>query len=335
MTEAEAPFPVLSRFARRWVWVFSAASFLAGWLSFALVERGESMARIIAALVLIGWPWVVLEPWLSRALTRASKGRLSENLLRFVTQALQQEILFFALAFLVRATRADVGQVLFTTLAVAAATVASFDPWYHKRVAADPVLNHGFHALCSFFATLVVLPIALRLPLETALPLALLIAGAPPLISLPAWMRGADRRMAWRHLAVFVAVLAVVWFGRRHIPPAGLWVRQALITAGVSDDLQPGPAVDDLSAETLRARGVDAFIAVHAPQGLRQDLQFEWRHEGEVLDRIPAEIRGGREAGYRTFSRKQNFPEDPRGAWSVDVRTPHGQLIARLKFAVL
>ncbi len=79
---------------------------------------------------------------------------------------------------------------------------------------------------------------------------------------------------------------------------------------------------------------LSAFVAVRAPQGLSQAVIFEWVHNGLIVDRIPAQIDGGREAGFRTYSRKQHFGVAPQGKWRVDLRTPQGQLIARRSFEV-
>jgi hypothetical protein len=46
-------------------------------------------------------------------------------------------------------------------------------------------------------------------------------------------------------------------------------------------------------------------------------------------------VRGGRREGYRTWSRKTTFPQNPVGRWTVDVMTTSGQLIGRLRFRVV
>jgi len=46
-------------------------------------------------------------------------------------------------------------------------------------------------------------------------------------------------------------------------------------------------------------------------------------------------VQGGRREGFRTFSRKTAFPDDPVGRWTVDVVTASGQLIGRLRFRVV
>ena len=62
-------------------------------------------------------------------------------------------------------------------------------------------------------------------------------------------------------------------------------------------------------------------------------MVFEWRHNGE-RERIPVEIHGGKADGFRAYSRKQVFPEDSVGLWTVDVLTPQAQLLERLRFVV-
>jgi hypothetical protein len=45
-------------------------------------------------------------------------------------------------------------------------------------------------------------------------------------------------------------------------------------------------------------------------------------------------VQGGRAGGFRTFSRKTDFPPNVYGRWTVDVVTASGQLIGRLRFRV-
>lgn len=304
-----------------------------GWISFALVQRGERLSRLIAALTVLGWIALLAEDFLGNWIARVSRGRLSERLLHFATQSLQIEILFFALPFLIAATHADAGQIIFTGAVIVAAIACTVDPLYTSRIAGTAARSVAFHAFCSFLAGLVVLPIALQLPLEKAVPLSLGLTALLTLFCLRRLFTGVSRLRGCIRISVMLTVLVVVWLGRSHIPPAGLVVKQALITATVSDELEPGAALQKISAADL-SNGIDAFFAVHAPLGLAQSVTFEWFHKDELLDSIPATIKGGRAEGFRTYSRKQNFPLESRGRWTVNLRTPDGQLIARLNFWV-
>lgn len=320
-------------FNRRYPWLLPLLSFVAGWISFALVQRGEHLSRLIAALTLLGWIALLAEDFLGNWIARISRGRLSETLLHFATQSLQIEILFFALPFLIAATHHDAGQMIFTGIVMVAALTCTIDPLYTGRLASTAARSVAFHAFCSFLAGLVVLPIALQLPLEKAVPLSLGLTALLTLLCVPRMFRDVSRLRGCVRICVMLAVLTGVWFARAHIPPAGLVVKQALITATVSEDLEPGAPLRMIPAADL-ANGLDAFVAVHAPLGLAQSVTFEWFYKDELLDRIPATIKGGRAEGFRTYSRKQNFPLDSVGPWTVNLRTPDGQLIHRLTFSV-
>lgn len=312
------------------------ASFAFGIGSFLLVQRGEHLARLMAVIALLGWPWLLAEGALGRWIARHSRGKLPVATARFLTQQAQQELLFFSLPFLFTAMQPVPGQMLCFALAAALAVASALDPVYWHRIAPNAALSMGFHAGCTFVAALVILPIAVHLPAETALPIAFGVTGLTLAISLPRLIRSGDdprsrrRRLAYGTLVALL--LGAGWLLRAAIPPAGLWVRDARIATSISDNT-PGPAISRVDQAAL-ADGLIAFVAVRAPQGLSQAVIFEWRHDEVIVDRIPAQISGGREAGFRTYSRKLNFGESPAGRWRVDLRTPQGQLIARRSFEI-
>jgi hypothetical protein len=317
--------------AQRRPWLLPLVSFVAGWIGFVLVRRGEDLARIVALLALCGWAWLLIEPWVRRRLEQ--KRRNAGNfVVNFVSQSLQQELLFFSLPFLIGATQRDAGQIAFTSLVAAAALVTTVDPLYERFVARRAARRMTFHAFCSWIAALVVLPMVLLLPVERALPLSLLAVAVWLILTLPLSLyslRGWRSRAAW--LAGMLGVPLLFWEVRGQIPAAGLAVTDARVTQTI-EGLNPGAPVRRIRQQDL-AQGIVAFAAIRAPTGLSQEVVFEWRHNGE-RERIPVKIQGGRADGFRAYSRKQVFPADPTGAWTVDVLTPQAQLLERLRFEV-
>jgi hypothetical protein len=317
--------------ARRWPWLLPTASFVAGWVGFLLVRRGADFARWIALLALVGWPWLLIEPLVRRPLERRREG-MGKLVANFVSQSLQQELLFFSLPLLIGATQIDAGQIAFTGVAAGAALISTIDPVYERWVAARAARRLFFHAYCSWIAALVVLPMVLRLPLEHALPLSLAAVAASLLLTLPLSLRSLatrGQRALWTASVLVAPVL--LWLARGELPAAGLAVTEARITQTV-ENLTPGPAVRRLTADRL-ADGVVAFAAIRAPAGLAQTVVFEWRH-GQERERIVERLHGGRAEGFRLYSRKRVFPADAVGAWTVDLLTPQGQLLKRLRFVV-
>ena len=318
-------------FEHRWPWVLPAVSFAGGWVGFLLVRRGEDLARIVALLALCGWFWLLLEPWVRRRLERRRR-RAGNFVVNFITQSLQQELLFFSLPLLIGATRLDAGQVAFTGLVAAAALLSTVDPLYERLVATRAARRMTFHAFCSWIAALVVLPMVLLVPVERALPISLFAVGAWLLLTLPLSLYSLPRwrnRVAW--LAGMLIVPFLFWELRGQIPAAGLAVTDARMTQTI-DGLVPGAPVARIRLEDL-AQGIIAFAAIRAPTGLSQQVVFEWRHNDD-RERIEVEIHGGRADGFRAYSRKHVFPTDPRGLWTVDVLTPQAQLLERLRFVV-
>ena len=184
-----------------------------------------------------------------------------------------------------------------------------------------------------FLAALVVLPIVLLVPLEQALPVSLATVIAWLVLTFPlSWrsLRNWRSRAAW--LVSVTVVPIVVWELRAQVPAAGLAVMRARITLSV-DGLEPGPRVDTV-ARTDLTEGVIAYAVIRAPAGLTQAVIFEWHHGAET-ERIIEQIHGGAAEGFRAFARKHEFSADSLGAWTVDLLTPQGQLLKRLRFDVV
>jgi len=329
--EASRTLTRIARVLERLPWLIPAISFVSGVIGFVMVKRGADLARIIAVVALAGWLWLLIEPLVRRYLERRRSG-IGKFVSNFLTQSLQQEVLFFSLPFIVGSTQRDIGQIAFITIAAGAALLTALDPLYERWIAARAATRLLFHAYCSLIAAVVVVPMVVHLSLEQALPVALGAVGVWLLLTAPMSLRSLR---STRHKVIWIACSVcsplLVWVLRAHVPPAGLAVTQAVITQSVTE-LTPGPAVRSLTIDELDA-GVIAFAAIRAPSGVAQSIVFEWRHRGEV-ERISAEIHGGNARGWRTYSRKESFPADAQGRWIVDVRTPQGQLLERMRFVV-
>lgn len=338
MTTAElSPFQTFTssveRFLSRYFWVLPCAGFGLGWASFLLVQRGEGLARGIALLALLGWLWILAEPFIMNRLLAREHPKLSRNISNFFSQSIQQEIYFFSLPFLFAATQPeDFGQMLFTGIFVLAALVSTVDPWYNRYISTHRIVALAFHALCCFVSALVILPVVVKLPTGRTLVFALGFLVVWLLLVIPGLLFRLD---TWKHrllaLVGLCAIPLLIWTFRASIPAAGLSANNATISSGVVDH-EPIDSISRIDAAQL-SQGVYAFVAVKAPWGLEQEIGFKWQH-GDYSETITAVINGGREDGYRTYSMKSNFPEPAGGNWTVDVLTAQGQLLRRLEFVV-
>ncbi|MBA4742116.1 MAG: DUF2914 domain-containing protein [Azoarcus sp.] len=318
---------------RRYKGLLALFGFFSGVASFMLVDRQEDFARVIALIMLVSWPWLLLENVLRRWLDVRFHFRLPAPVLRYATQMIHQESLFFVLPFLFIATTWTSGQAVFTGLIICAALISLIDPVYYKWLAPRRWLFLGFHTLALFVVLLTALPILLNVPTHETYLYALFAA---VLLSFPSLAAVIRARTHWRGLLLAVLVVALGafgWVGRFWVPPSTLRLTDIQFALEMDRERRaPSAPVFEVSAERLHGEGLFAYTAIHAPLGLQERIFHVWMLDGVEVDRIPLEIQGGRERGYRAWTHKLNFPEDSGGRWRVEVVTESGQMIGRGRF---
>jgi len=289
--------------------------------------------RWIVGYLLILWLLFAIVTHVRQALEVRGHGRIA-TAADYTVQSLYHAVLLFLLpAYWASTTLTSPNAILLALLAVLA-LLATFDPWYQAIVHPRPWIAVLFPIVCIFAALNVALPLVGVRP-----DLALLLAAWTTTVALtPVVQRALDLR--WPIAVGALAFLGVLVAGgvyavRIAVPPAPLSLAQATLARSVEDNLPVDPLGSSVRAADL-ADGVVAYTAVYAPAGLRQPIAHVWRHANQVVNVVPlSPVYGGRREGFRTFSRKAAFPDDPIGRWSVDVMTTSGQLIGRMRFVVM
>jgi hypothetical protein len=322
---------LLRRFPRA-VAVFG---FVSGLASFLLVDRQASLAKAIAVVMLVSWLWLVLESTLRRCVARWFGFDLPPPLLRYATQMIHQESLFFVLPFFAITTTWNSGQALFTGLLGAAALASITDPLYYKGLAARRWVFMAFHGLTLFAVLLTALPIILHLSTPQAYVWSLGVAAA---LSFPS-LAGSLRPAGWRRWAISLGLMALLgglgWQARLWVPPSTLWLGEVALSEQFDDfSRKPGVSLQRISAAQLKSQGLYAYTAINAPRGLKERIYHVWQRDGRTVDRIALDIHGGGKEGYRSWTHKRNFPAEVVGDWQVRVLTEAGQMIGVLRFEV-
>jgi len=320
---------------RRYPGLIAGFGFVSGIASYALVERHEGFARVIAVVMLVSWVWLVLEKALREWVARRFGFRVPAGVLRYATQMIHQESLFFVLPFLFIATTWHSGQLVFTGLLIAAALVAIIDPLYYRWLAPRRWVYLTYHTVALFAVLLTALPLILRVPTGDSYRLALAVA---VVLSFPSLAGSITVRAWWRKfllVGLMVALAGAGWLARLWVPPATLWLTEVAVATEIdSENRAPANRVHAVSYAQLRAGGLYAYTAINAPLGLRERIHHVWLQDGKEVDRIALDIQGGRKEGYRAWTHKQNFPAEPAGRWQVKVLTDAGQMIGMLRFEV-
>lgn len=105
--------PVLD-LMQRYPGLIAAFGFVSGIASFILVDRQEGLATWIAVVMLISWLWLMVENTMVGLLNKALGREIPQGLLRYGTQMIHQESLFFVLPFFFITTTWNSGQAVFT-----------------------------------------------------------------------------------------------------------------------------------------------------------------------------------------------------------------------------
>jgi len=322
-------------FAQRYPFAIALFGFGSGVLSFVMVERKQEFAQIIAIMMLVSWVWLASEVLLKRGIFHWFGFKLSPSLVSFATQMVHQESLFFVIPFFFITTAWNTGQMVFTTFLIVAAFISIVDPIYYRWLAPRRWLYFIYHGITIFAVSLTALPIIFQLQTPKAYLYSLFFAVA---LTLPNVAR--SLQLVWwkRFFGVILLAAAAGSLGlliRPWIPPATLWLTEVAITDEMNtEDRVPVRVYKKVSAEQLR-NGIYAYTAIHAPRGLNERIYHVWTHNGKVIDKVALHISGAREAGYRSWSRKENFPEDAVGRWNIRVVTEANQVIGILRFQVI
>lgn len=320
----------------RYRWAVAIFGFVSGVASFVLVDREqEKFPQLVSALVLLSWAWLVLENLVPRGIVFRFSVDLGPGLLRFASQMVHQESLFFTIPFFFLGTSWDSGQLVFTSLLLGLAIVSITDPVYYHWLAPRPWLFSAFNGLTLFAALLTTLPILFSLPTAKTYFLSLILA---IILSLPVMIRAMPSGWWRRGLVTLILISVAGGTGvsvRAWIPPASLRLLDVAVTDNIIDSSRrPENALQQVSVEQL-SKGLYAYTAVRAPRGLHERIYHVWILNGIEVDRIALNIDGGRESGFRAWSHKLNFPPYPSGKWKIYVVTEANQVLGVLRFDVV
>lgn len=323
--EPAAPLPVegrLRRFLRAAIpWV----SMMIAIASAILMDRGPKAAVTVAVGAVTLWVVLLVALVLHRraggdAASRWIRGAWRSALM--LTQSAIQLALFFAVPLYWLAWAHTGAQLVFLVVLSAAALVSLWDP-LTERILHHPGLGPVLPAVACFAALNAVLP-----GFGVSSSASLWIASAATALALPVGLSRVHAqagRLRWQVLGTLVMMVllpvSIALGAGRWIPAAPL----SLAHAAIGTRMNGREVADPIERLSRRPSVLVCATAIAAPLGVHERLYHVWRQDGRVRDRIPLAIEGGRQQGYRTWSRKRNFGDDPRGTWTCAVETGLGQ----------
>ena len=151
-------------------------------------------------------------------------------------------------------------------------------------------------------------------------------------------------------ILIFIFVSLNVFYMKNWIPPVPLSMKEGDVFRQVArdgDDFVLTYASPDWyqfwvdsDEDFYYAEGdtVFGFAAIFAPTELEANIYHAWSHFDESkqdwvrTDKIAVEIEGGRNSGYRTYTRKRFVSP---GEWRIDVETEDERILGRIPFSII
>lgn len=212
----------------------------------------------------------------------------------------------------------------------------------------------SFFFLSLFCFAIFILPVVLH----AIGPFIFLLSGAVSLALLYLFLRflpsGVDEKLSIgrrRTLNICIATIFVtinVLYFLNIIPPIPLSLQDASVHHAITRNAEGnydvlsedhGPLHFFRLIEIVHARpgaSVYVYSAIFSPTSLNTKIVHEWqfyepKRGWTTMSRVELPVRGGRGGGYRTYSVRNGITA---GAWRVNVESPSGALLGRLRFNV-
>jgi len=298
------------------------------WLSLAvsivgvvMMDHSESRGGMIAIAAAVSWVAFLIVALVHRptpddAMPPTRVRRAVRFVSTFANQSLIHYSLLFSAPFYLEACAFTPLQCVFAAIFLVAVVVASWDPWC-ARVLLNPLLGSLLLAFASFVGWNVALPM-LGVPHRVSIWASAGIVGLGiPIVNVASGVTGARR--AWSLVTGLGLPLLLAVGGVQALPPAPLRVVSAKIGTGVAGR-EPVGVREHFATSP---KHLLCWTAIRAPRGLKDGLLHVWSRDGSTLRAVPVEVRGGRRAGFRTWSRQ--FVGTEPGRYRCDVITTLGQ----------
>lgn len=305
-----------------------------GVLASALSKHEIDFAPKALALLMVAW---TLPAVMARVLPDVPPDSVEpkwRRLLRktgapFVIVALYKNVLFFLVPVWFGSAHFPSLNMGMPLLLAAMALLTCFASAYHDHVLARPVRRVIWSALVMFAVLVPALAVSAFTSARVTLFLSALIATSVATASLKDGEIILSRR----------AIIGIIWGA---VPVAVAAVLAAPLLPPVPSVCHDSGAGTAIVSRNLSGRAdtfphgtkrVYAWFAVAMPSRYRQQVAFQWFHNGKKVGHpIVSTIEGGRSTGFRTATYKS---APGLGAWRADLYTDSSQLIDRVRFDVV
>lgn len=331
-------------------WVHSLYALGLGAFVATFASKGLGYARWLVLLLIGAWIMIVaifrLHGTGSDQKVETAGQKVRYFAMTYVLKNLYQGMLFFLLPFYWKTAVTDGPTLWFLVLLGVTAFLSTMDVIFDNYVMKWRWIASIFYGVTLFACLNVAVP---ALVSEVPALISCTVAGAVTVLafcSMHAPLSILKKPLGILAILAFASAGAgVAYFGRAYIPPVPNHVMLANVGPELLADGRLALKVNEIHVSKLST--MYAVTDVVIPGGLGDTLRHVWRKDGdgfelpEVNTEVTSKLFDAKGKVITHLIRlKSKFPEDklpqdPVGAWTVDVMTDGGQLVGRARFTVM
>ncbi|HXV47459.1 MAG TPA: DUF5924 family protein [Candidatus Binatia bacterium] len=310
-------------------WLHSAYALFLGIGIMWLGGRNYTFLRVTVFHVGFIWLSSLFLPKLLNHPHLSERWRLRLRLfINFFNKNLYQQVLFFVLPIYFASATLSSGNCIFVVLLGISAVLSTLDVVYDRHLSVRQSLTAIFFAFNLFALINVMLPVLWSVSNTWTTRISAVLAAIGFATLYNPFSQPRRLRVEFGVLAVTLLLVGVE-FGRFFIPPAPLRVVSAQFGSEFQQEsMRVAPELTVL--EPGGTKQLYGLTAIKAPLGLSERVQHRWYKNGKLFWASPYyEVTGGRDQGFRLWTRVTMDSIEPGMTVRIDVETEGGQLIGR------
>lgn len=301
-------------------------SLISGIFVIFLIRRGFEYVPFIIICVVLTFAYIASSIYIQNKNSNVFK-KIANSAVMFSVNYM----LLFILPFYFESMSIPSRNMLFGAVIIALAVISNWNYLFRRFVLGSVLASSVYYALVFFGVLNFIFPIIFGLRNIWSLAISGGIGAiSAVLVMYPTIREKKNTKNVFRFASGIVLSLALLWFGRSFIPPAPLKLKYAAACEGVVEhnpnfpfDLNYVNAVEEIYF----------YTAIYAPKGLSEGIDHVWYYNDEKLLTIQLrEITGGRDEGYRTWSKHALL--EGIGKYTVEVWTAGGQFLGEGSFTI-
>ncbi|MBN2402809.1 MAG: DUF2914 domain-containing protein [Spirochaetes bacterium] len=301
-------------------------AFTSGIIVILLLRRGYEHVPFVIICIILTFIYLAFRLYIQK-----KKSNLLKNISVITVMFSVNYMLLFIMPFYFDSITVPSRNMIFGMIIIALAVISNWYYLFDMLILKSFLTSSIYYALIFFCVLNFIFPIILGIRNIWSLAVSGCIAAITAIILVYPYMR---IKKNWSNFFKFLSgialSLALLWFGRSFIPPAPL----KLVYATACENIEDHRPLAPFAGNTIE--GLDEiyfYTAIFAPRGLREQINHVWYHNGERMLSIPlSPIEGGRDRGYRTWSKRAIH--EGKGEYTVEVWTVGGQFLGERSFVL-